>query len=227
MAQIPGGTFKMGRNDGPNEFKPAHDVRVEAFAMDKTEVTNAEYAAFVRETNHRTPEGEGWVNGKVLPEAEKLPVTGISLDDAKAFASWRSKRDGATYRLPTEAEWEYAARNGAKANAFPWGDKWAEKSAVIGVSAPLAVGSMPDGVNEWGVQDLIGNVWEWTDSPLTWYPGSNGDTAKINPKDIIIRGGSCASKIEGEKGVSATLRQWVNNEKRDKLLGFRLVRSGS
>jgi len=84
--------------------------------------------------------------------------------DAEAFAAWRSKRDGVTYRLPTEEEWEFAARSGGEYKSFPWGNSWAANHAVVKEAAPQPVGSYPDGKNRWGVVDLIGNVWEWTSS---------------------------------------------------------------
>ena len=95
---------------------------------------------------------------------ELLPVSNIAYEDVLAFADWRSKRDSVTYRLPTEEEWEYAARNGEKDNLYPWGNTWEAGRAAIqeaGVGAPQAVGTYPQGMNTWGVLDLVGNVWEW------------------------------------------------------------------
>jgi formylglycine-generating enzyme required for sulfatase activity len=92
-------------------------------------------------------------------------VTNVSYDDAVAFAEWRSKRDGVTYRLPTEEEWEYAARNGDKDNLYPWGNTWQDGTrgdAETGVGKEQPVGTYQQGANRWGVQDLMGNVWEWT-----------------------------------------------------------------
>src|SRR5438874_4140331 len=155
----------MGRNDGPPTEAPAHPATVTPFFMDKTEVTNAEYAHFVRESNHAPPESWGGIKPPVGQEL--LPVANVSYDDAIAFAAWRSKRDGVTYRLPTEEEWEFAARNGEKDNLYPWGNSWEAGRAAIqesGVGAPQAVGTYPQGMNRWGVIDLCGNVWEWTSS---------------------------------------------------------------
>ena len=116
------GPLKMGRNDGDLKERPEHQVRVESFQMDKTEVTNAEYFEFVQSRRiFRTP--NHWVEGKPLGRIlEMKPVGFVSFADAEAFAKWRSERDGVTYRLPTEAEWEYAARNGEKDNLYPWGN---------------------------------------------------------------------------------------------------------
>ncbi|MBV9958118.1 MAG: SUMF1/EgtB/PvdO family nonheme iron enzyme [Acidobacteria bacterium] len=227
LLAVPGGTFQMGRAGGPVQEGPAHAVTVAAFAMDKTEVTNAEYADFVRETNHAAP--SHWNGNKPSSEQESLPVTFVSLDDAKAFAAWRSKRDGVTYRLPTEEEWEYAARGGDQGNLYPWGQSWASgRSATkdTGLATPKRVGSYPDGKARWGQLDMIGNVWEWTSSKAFYYPGSN---LTVQPKQQnweIIRGGSVLSDPSGQKAISAAYRDWIDPNTKNELLGFRLVREG-
>ena len=221
MVRIEGGTFMMGRNDGANAEQPAHSVQVKSFMMDKTEVTNAEYAQFVAEKGHRAP--ENWAGNKPLPEELNKPVVFVSLEDARAFAKWRSERDSVQYRLPTEAEWEYAARNGGDATVYPWGNNWIGKRAAVEESAISPVGSVTDGANKWGVQDLIGNVWEWTDTQLKWYPGSKGDPSAIKQNEYIIRGGSFKSNKSGDKAITSSYRQWVDLATRNHLLGFRLV----
>jgi eukaryotic-like serine/threonine-protein kinase len=225
MIAITGGTFQMGRSDGPQQEAPAHSVTVSDFSMDKTEVTNAEYAEFVNETK-RTPPGY-WPGGKVPVQQEQWPVNSVSLDDAKAFAAWRSKRDGVTYRLPTEEEWEYAARNGDQANLYPWGNSWANDSAVVKVASPQAVGSFPNGKNRWGVVDLIGNVWEWTSSKITNYPGGRLTIPDQYKDAYVMRGGSYLSEPSGERAITATFRDWVPASTKHPALGFRLVRAGS
>jgi serine/threonine protein kinase/formylglycine-generating enzyme required for sulfatase activity len=224
MVAITGGTFQMGRNDGPQQETPAHSVTVSDFSMDKTEVTNTEYAEFVNETK-RTPPSH-WPEGKVLAGQEQWPVNNVSLDDAKAFAAWRSKRDGVTYRLPTEEEWEYAARNGDQANLYPWGNSWANDSAVVKMVSPQTVGSFQSGKNRWGVLDLIGNVWEWTSSKASVYQGSPLSVPAQDKDSSIIRGGSYASEPGGER-TTATTRDWVPASTKHPTLGFRLVRAGS
>jgi formylglycine-generating enzyme required for sulfatase activity len=188
----------MGRNDGAPQEQPEHEVEVPEFWLDKTEVTNAEYQSFVAQANHAPP--AHWVNGKPLAGQENFPVVHVSLDDIKAFAEWRSKRDGVTYRLPTEQEWEYASRNGGENNLYPWGDKWENQHAVIDLTAPKAVGTLSGGANKWGVQDLIGNVWEWTSSKIKPYPNSNVGFSK--PDNIVIRGGGYTSKSAGERAIT-------------------------
>ncbi len=224
LVEIPGGTFMMGNNNGRESEKPEHEVKVETFFMDRTEVTNAEYYRFVSESGHIVP--AQFVNGKPAPGQEKFPVNFVSFKDAEAFAQWRSKRDGVKYRIPTEQEWEYAARNGSKNNLYPWGDEWVDDMAVFdranGNSLP--VGSKK-GDNIWGVHDLIGNVWEWTSSPPELYPGSKGVKLNTKEKYFVVRGGGAISASVGDLAVNATWREPTEENEANKILGFRLVRS--
>lgn len=224
MIQIPGGSFRMGRDGGDLKESPAYAVDVGRFWMDKTEVTNGEYLEFVKETGYAPP--KHWVNGRPLDGTEMVPVRYVALDDTEAFAKWRSKRDGFKYRLPTEQEWEYAARNGGKNNLFPWGNEWNDGVSIMGVtdSEPSDVGSKPQGKNEWGVVDLIGNVWEWTGSELKPYPGNNVVIEKKPGKRIVVRGGS-AHEDPAKVKVTSTFRVDVAADQKEKTIGFRLVRS--
>ena len=224
MVKIPGGNFKMGRSDGDSSEQPEHEVEVSDFWMDKTEVSNAEYYEFVKETNYKTPAVD-WANGKPISGKENFPVVRVSIEDINKFADWRSKRDGKKYRLPTEEEWEYAARNGSKNNLYPWGDNWEKGIATVEFDAAKPVGSNEKGVNNWGVRDLIGNVWEWTGSEIKPYPGSSYEIAKGNTSEFVIRGGGYVSKSTGKDAITSTTRKWVPITRQDGLLGFRLVRS--
>jgi eukaryotic-like serine/threonine-protein kinase len=221
---IDGGTFLMGRNGGPPQETPAHAVTVQQFEMDRTEVSNSEYADFVRETNHAPP--SHWV-GNALPFGqEQWPIVNVTFDDATAFAAWRSKRDNVTYRLPTEEEWEYAARNGERGDLYPWGSAWQDKVAVLKDATPSPVGSIPAGKNRWGVFDLIGNVWEWTASKASVYPGNSAVVPRSVQEWVTIRGGCYVSDPANAKApVSACLREFVPPSTKTPLLGFRLVRS--
>ena len=129
LIEISGGKFMMGRDDGSPAEQPAHQVDVKDFLMDKTEVTNAEYYEFVKGTGYKAP--SYWNGGKPVAEEIMQPVVRVSMEDIKAFAEWRSKRDNAKYRLPTEEEWEYAARNGGEFNLYPWGNNWIDGSAAM------------------------------------------------------------------------------------------------
>jgi serine/threonine-protein kinase len=223
LLEIPGGVFQMGRNDSLPTEAPAHPVTIKDFEMDKHEVTNAEYARFVSEANHAPP--ERWGSIKPPVGEELLPVSDVSYDDAIAFAEWRSKRDGVTYRLPSEEEWEYSARNGDRDTLYPWGNTWlpahaATKEAGVGKEQP--VGSYPQGGNRWGVQDLIGNVWEWTSTKASLYPGSPLNLPPQNKDWIVARGGSYSSPANK---LSGTMRDWFAPTTKDRVLGFRLVRT--
>ncbi len=222
MIEIPGGTFQMGRNDGPPQERPEHAVTVQKFLIDRTEVTNGEYAEFVRDMNYAAP-GD-WLKGRPLAGQERWPVENVSARDAEAFAAWRSKRDGVTYRLPTEEEWEFAARGGGQYKSFPWGDSWEERRAVVKGASPRPVGSYPEGKNRWGVLDLIGNVWEWTSSKASVYSGLQIPAA--NKDWLVIRGGSYASDPnDAQIPISATYRDWYDPTLRHPTFGFRLARS--
>ncbi|MBK8304104.1 MAG: SUMF1/EgtB/PvdO family nonheme iron enzyme [Chloracidobacterium sp.] len=197
LVAIPGGTFMMGSDSGLDNQKPAHSVTVQPFKMDKTEVTNAEYYAF---------------------------TTATSYPRHQAFIDWRSKRDGVTYRLPTEEEWEFAARNGGKNNKYPWGDEFKKNCAVVDKdnTEPDRVGSNSC-AKDWGVVDLIGNVYEWTGSNASLYPGSKGEMKPTKELIYMIRGGAALNKSAGEFGITSMFRVDVDGAKRDKELGFRLV----
>jgi formylglycine-generating enzyme required for sulfatase activity len=228
LVEIPGGTFQMGRNDGPLQETPAHKITVATFFMDRTEVTNAEYAEFVRESHHVPP--SDWNGTKPPYGTEKWPVLNVSLDDVNAFAGWRSKRDSVTYRLPTEQEWEYAARNGEKNDLYPWGkdlkDNPAALPAVLKEATPTKVGSHPEGNNKWGVSDLIGNVWEWTSSKVSAYPGNPTTIATATRNWNVIRGaGYDRDPFDRDNPVTSCIRTFVSPESRIPQLGFRLVRS--
>lgn len=230
MIEIPGGTFQMGRNGGNNNEKPEHPETVETFFMDKTEVTNAEFHQFVTGSGYKPANAEKylahWENGKPIRGEELKPVRYVNIDDIKAFAEWRSKRDSLAYRLPTEAEWEYAARNGAKQDLYPWGDKYQAKCSVLDESTdePVPVGSKTC-PNTWGVQDLIGNVFEWTGSTASLYPGSTGEQKPTKEPHFMIRGGGAKYKSSGPITITSTFRQDWPGTARNVGLGFRLVRN--
>jgi serine/threonine-protein kinase len=226
MVAIPGGTFKMGRNDGGNEReRPEHVVTVEPFMLARYEVTNEEFYAFVTAAGYKHYPDD-WVDGEPRSERLKWPVRFVNVDDVSAFIAWRSQKDGVPYRLPTEEEWEYAARNGSKSNLYPWGDSFDPKCAVMEepsrLPKPVGTQTCPD---DWGVQDLIGNVFEWTSSPPTLYPGNPGKMKPFTQKFQMIRGGSFYQKPTGAAAISSTYRIEVLATSRDGELGFRLARS--
>ncbi len=167
MVLIPAGEFQMGTDylkaDAQN--KPQHTVYLDAFKIDKFEVTNAEYARFVAATGHRPP--LNWSDGKFAPGMERHPVTMVTWFDARDFCAWENKR------LPTEAEWEKAAR-GTDGRRWPWGERMDVKrlNTYYSVGTTTPVGSYPLGASPYGVMDMAGNVSEWVDSELLPYKGS-------------------------------------------------------
>jgi formylglycine-generating enzyme required for sulfatase activity len=193
--------------------------------MDRGEITNEEYSEFVSDRMYETP--SHWLRGKPLPLQEKWPVVNVSPRDAEAFAGWRSSRDGVAYRLPTEEEWEYAARSGGIYKLYPWGDRWEDKRAVVKEADAKPVGSFPEGANRWGVVDLIGNVWEWTSSKASFYQGNNAGQIPAATKEwVVARGGAYLSDPNDRQiPISATYRDWFDPTFKHPSLGFRLVRT--
>lgn len=226
MVKITGGKFTMGRNGGDPLQSPEHEAEVKDFWMDKTEVTNAEYYAFVEATTYN-PLPLHWENGKPLTAELNMPVRYVNFDDIKAFADWRSKRDKVNYRLPTEEEWEYAARNGSANNLYPWGDEFDENKAGVRRDLLFApVGSKPEGANKLGVLDLVGNVWEWTSTPASAYKDSplfKEVEERVGKTHLVVRGGFDQNK--GITTATSTYRAFKLSKDRDKAIGFRLVRS--
>lgn len=223
MLPISGGTFKMGRNNGPEMERGEHEVAVKSFSMEKTEVTNGEYYQFTSQMGYQNIPSH-WINGKPIAGQEKMPVRLVNIADVNAFIAWRLNRDGVAYRLPTEEEWEYAARNGSKNNLYPWGDTFRAECAVVDKGeimqpAAVATASCP---NQWGVYDLIGNVYEWTGSKPQPYPGSSRINEPKEPENMV-RGGCASNASTGPNAITATTRLVVPASKRDLQLGFRLV----
>ena len=227
MAAIAGGKFSIGRDVGAGQYRrvegPPNEVSVGPILMDKTEVTSAEYADCVKSGDCSRP--DKWTNNDPPKGEEKWPVRYVSLADAEAFAAWRSKRDGVQYRLPTEAEWEYAARSGKQDYLYPWGAKWIDRSANIATHSPQAVGSNPQGASAQGVQDLIGNVWEWTSSKASIYAGNPYKLDAGEEGKSVIRGGCYGNDVTGEESVTAASRRWLPASTKNEYIGFRLVRS--
>ncbi|MGH9761874.1 MAG: SUMF1/EgtB/PvdO family nonheme iron enzyme, partial [Blastocatellia bacterium] len=189
MVLVPAGSFMMGSDDpsAHKEWKPAHQVPVKAFYMDVYEVTNEDYATFVRNTGHPAP----WPSAQPPPGGARLPVTNVSWLDANEYAKWAGKR------LPTEAEWEYAAR-GSESRIYPWGNDWSQYLSNSGdekIGAPRAVGSYPRGASPFGIYDMAGNVAEWVGDDYKPYPGSPAPPVTPNSPEYgtkIFRGGSYA-----------------------------------
>ena len=150
MVLIPAGQFQMGSKDGADDEKPVHQVTLDAFYIDVNEVTVKQYKKFVSVTGHIAP---NWSEVSQSARTNDHPMTGVTWDDAMAYAIWAGKR------LPTEAEWEYAARGGVPSQKYPWGNQANPTLATYSVAMPTPIGSHQP--NKYGLYDLAGNVYEW------------------------------------------------------------------
>ncbi len=249
---VPGGCFEMGcgpwDGDCHDNEKPVHEVCVDGFWMGRYEVTVGQFRRFVEETGYRTEaersggcliwdgkkwkfdKGASWRNPG-FSQGDDHPVVCVSWEDAKAFAKWLSKKTGYRFRLPTEAEWEYACRSGGRkvkygtktgdlshdlANYWKIGgrDRWKYTSPV---------GSFPP--NELGLYDMSGNVWEWCEDryDANYYARSprNNPKGPSKGKFRVVRGGSWGLN---PRDLRCADRVWGGPGYRGDLQGLRLVR---
>ena len=225
LVDVPAGDVVLGneptRPGAPDEA-PLHDVDVAAVSLSVTPVTNRQYEAFVRDAAHPAP--PHWPGGE-LPEALALhPVTYVDWHDAEAFCRW------AGGRLPTEAEWEKAAR-GTDGRAFPWGDGAPGGRASYGAGtkhgSTSPAGAFPDGASPYGALDLAGNVWEWVSSLYASYPYDATD-GREDPRaggPRVLRGGSYASPTGQNLRCAARSRSAPG--RRSPHIGFRVARGAS
>lgn len=261
MVVIPKGSLKMGSpdtEDGRNDNEsPEHQVVLASFAVGKHEVTRAQFAAFVKQAKYiPAAQCKLLVDGKFeestagwllpgFPQTDKHPVVCINWDDAKAYAIWISKKTGKSYRLPTEAEWEYAAR-GSSISARYWGDN-PDQSCAYANSADMTAQEKIQGTVSWvvhnctdgfaytspvgkfkangfGLFDMLGNVLEWTEDVYAEnYPNS---TPESKPQEgtvrRVLRGGSW---YDAPRFVRSAARDKAEPTSRYANFGFRLARS--
>jgi sulfatase modifying factor 1 len=270
MLFIRGGTFQMGSKHGESDEQPVHSVTVSDFYLGKYEVTVAEFKAFVDASGYSTDAekdggstiwtglswdkraGINWrhdAEGKLRPQSEyNHPVIHVSWNDATEYCKWLSRQSGKTYRLPTEAEWEYAAGNGSRHTKYSWGNgdpsgknggnvtdeskrpgdgvSWATKFEGYndGYWYTAPVGSYNP--NDFGLHDMTGNVWEWCSD---WYdsdyyknsPSSN-PTGPSSGSSRVLRGGSWA---DGPQSCRVAYRGDGTPGVRYSGTGFRLART--
>jgi formylglycine-generating enzyme required for sulfatase activity len=259
MIYVPAGEFIMGSSIGENEG-PEHKVYVDAFWIDQTEVTNAMFRKFVDATSYRTnAEMDGWASvfnssakewqditgaswqhprgpSNDLSGLDNYPVVQISWNDAKAYCEWVGRR------LPTEAEWEKAAR-GTDSRIYPWGNQnvtgdllnladqnlnvqWAKKDVDDGYQFAAPVGHYPDGASPYGVYDMMGNVQEWVADfyDENYYATSpiRNPTGPMTGQGHILRGGGWN---DGKSSVRVTYRKIDSSEARSDNTGFRCAQS--
>lgn len=197
MVLIPGGEFTMGSNDWWPKVQPEHTRDVPPFYLDRFEVTNSDYMEFVAETGYPMP--NHWKGGSIPEGREDHPVVYVTWYDADAYCGWRGKR------LPTEVEWEKAAR-GPEAWTFPWGDKFERDYAntpQYGYGDTLPIGSFEEGKSAYGIYDMAGNAWEWTASWFKPYPGNNHPDENYGERYKVLKGGSWYDCTYYKCGISA------------------------
>lgn len=215
QALVPGGKYVIGavaRDTRAARKEAARTVELKPFSMDTQLVTNALWAMYLAATGSEDYP-EYWDNPDYNQDDQ--PVIGVSYDDAVAFAAWLSERLGQVRRLPTEAEWEVAARGG-KDVIYPWGDQaptdgnYANFSGDDAFAGTSPVGSFPDGLNALGLFDMAGNVWQWTSTPR--------DSSSANR---IVKGGSW---MDGPLELRISNRRDLSPSKGYADVGIRLVR---
>lgn len=217
MVLIPGGEFVMGKNSpNPTDWQPEHKVTLDAFFLDKYEVTNRQYLEFCHATHHALPMFWGMKEFRSGVGFPDNPVIGISFFEAEQYAKWANKR------LPTEAEWEYAARGGLTDKNYPNGDQMDSTKANYGrkYQGSLKVGSFQ--ANNFGIFDMAGNVWEWTSDNYQgdYYLASPLDNPKGPERSRfkVIRGGSWHS---GAMCIQNYYRNGLSPSWVDFAVGFR------
>lgn len=220
FVDIPAGDFVMGSPDGDDDERPVRRVSLDAFSIAAHPVTNAQYAEFVRNTGHHapdvrdlpsfvTPASEAtfrelaspyvWRGGDLPRDRGLHPVTLVTYADAVAYCVWLGTRVGRAVRLPSEAEWERAARGGIDGRRYPWGDEidpsrsnFLPDAGLKRMRGTRPVGTYPP--NPFGLHDMAGNVWEWV---ADWYQNdayAGGDVRQpVGPPSgtlRVLRGGS-------------------------------------
>ena len=254
LALIPAGEFLMGSEDAEEDERPVHRVHLDDFFLAVQPVTNREYARFVSETGHRSPAiyelpvvvkagGEDrertfrtvgtpyvWENGHPSSDRADHPVTLVRYDDAVAYCAWLSASTGKPFRLPTEAEWEKAARGGADSKRYPWGDRLDRNMANFLVDPALKAthGTTPCRSyppNGYGLYDMAGNVWEWVND---WYDAPYDDTEgarnPVGPRNghlRLVRGGSWL--VADVRMLSCSHRHKVPPDTYSYAIGFRVA----
>ncbi|HEV7906343.1 MAG TPA: SUMF1/EgtB/PvdO family nonheme iron enzyme, partial [Pyrinomonadaceae bacterium] len=219
MVLIEGGEFQMGRDmkDGGDPYEsPSHPVTLNAFYIDVYEVTREEYQKCIDDGKCEKP--SEWNGGTYPADTGRLPVTGVTWEDANRYALWAGKR------LPTEEEWEFAAR-GAEGRLYPWGNNWKPGQANIGSDGLAEVGSFK-GTLPVKLFDMIGNAQEWTSSGFRKYPDKKTYLLTGFPPEQlrVIRGGSYK---DSPGKVTATYRDALrmSGEASYAQTGFRCVRN--
>ncbi len=224
MVLIPAGMFTMGSNKGEDDEKPPHAVSLDAFYIDKYEVTNALYKMCVEADTCQPPkEIRSYTRSSYYGNSQfdNYPVINVDWHQSKTYCEWRGAR------LPSEAEWEYAAR-GTDERTYPWGEGIDETHANYNQSDTTAVGSYESGKSPFGVYDMAGNVWEWVNDwySETYYQSSppSNPLGPASGQHGILRGGAwnvfgVISRLRSANRITVGHSSW------DDLDGFRCALS--
>ena len=218
MVVIPDGKFRMGDSEdmGRDNEKPAHTVNIKkSFALGKYPVTFKEYDYYCEQTGIAIVEDESW--GR-----DARPLINVSWEEAVAYAKWLSSQTGKKYRLPSEAEWEYAARAGTETEYW-WGDEASKKYANYKSKKTTPVDHYQS--NDFGLHDMLGNVWEWVEDcyhdSYKDKPMKDGSAWVSEPCEArVLRGGSWS---DGPRNVRSAFRNRCNPQFRNYFVGFRLA----
>lgn len=251
MVEIPAGELLMGSSDAQLDYtekiiaqyagpelarqirgilkdieQPQHATAIKKFGLGKCAVTNGEYKAFVEETGCPPPTSEAWTGSAIRPGLEEHPVVNVSFADAEVHCAWLSRKTGKHYRLPTEAEWEYAAKGGVD-RIFPWGDYWDPQLCNAGKMAGLKfmgdatsdgfLGTAPVksfSPNAFGLYQMSGNILEWC---ADWFGPYKGTS---DGKMRCVRGGGCQGPPDHQR---AACRNAQPPDYRGPAIGFRVA----
>lgn len=216
---VEGGSFTMGDRNGEKDEQPEHKVELSSFYIGRTEVTRAQWRAYCQATGRSMPE-RAW-----FKQDEDHPVINVSWDQAVAYCVWLSEQTGKKYRLPTEAEWEFAARGGIKSNGYAYSGGVAPDS--VGWVGRKTEGTQPVAKkkpNELGIFDMTGNVWEWCSD---WYDpvyyqsaSSSNPQGPVQGKFFTFRGGAWDI---GARNSRVTYRNPLAPTSRNHNKGFRVA----
>ena len=212
--EIPAGEFWMGSEKGYDDEKPQHKLYLEYYRISKVPVTNTQYHLFTKDAGHQAP--EHWEEDRPPKNLESHPVVNVSWYDAMAYCAWLSGKTDKSINLPSEAEWEKAARGDRDKREYPWGNNFEAtrcNNYKLGLGTTTPVGIFPDGASPYSCLDMAGNVWEWTRSlwgkdikyPEFKYP-YNPEDGRENlkaPKEIrrVLRGGAFRSSSDYVRGA--------------------------
>jgi toxoflavin biosynthesis protein ToxD len=220
VVDVAGGEIAIG---GGTTKLPLERVIVKDFLIAETEVTNSQYAEFIKETNHSAP--AEWKDGQPPKGKENFPVTNVSFRDALDFCKWLEVKTGLPVRLPSEAEWEFAARGGTS-NKYPWGSEWKKEAAYSEENGAKisAVKSFTLNRSPFGAFDMAGNVWEWTADIVAKTDAVIDPRVKkaLDSGEVlrIVKGGSA---FEKSAEISVQSRYEIPESTKDVSVGFRYV----